>query len=64
MMSDSIPLEELTRYWTASNAKEMARRLRALDEEIREVAEVEHGHGIRRPFIFTERVRAILDGRE
>ena len=69
-MRDPKPLKELLNEWElqgwgmeAPSGEEMYRRLRALDEEIREVAEVEHGHGIRHPFIFTERIRAILDGR-
>ncbi len=43
---------------------EMARRLRKLDEEIRAVEAMEAGHGIRHPFIFTERLRLLLDGGE
>ncbi len=43
-------------------ADEMARRLRKLDEEITDVEAMEHGHGIQHPFVFTERLRRILDG--
>ena len=55
-MSDPKPLKELTRYWTAANAKEMARRLRALDKYI---TEAQSKHGI---WVSATRVRAILDG--
>jgi len=63
-MSDPKPLKELLEpIYNDTLSQEMARRLKVLDEEIREVAEVERGHGIRHPFIFTERIRDILDGK-
>ena len=69
-MSDPKPLKELLDEWElqgwgmeAPSGEEMYRRLRALDEEIREVTGRGFGHGIRHPFIFTERLRVILNGK-
>jgi len=73
-MTNPIPLEELLggrslsripndlRNYPTAVAREMARRLRALEEEIEEVEKMEFGHGIQHPFIFTNRLRIILEG--